>query len=218
MAQVSSPNGAGDADTAFGLEGFYHIDRGRALSLKIKRSEFICALEPATTVEDARAVISAISQEHRQATHNCWAYRVGEKAEMSHSSDNGEPSGTAGRPMLNALESNGLTQVVAVVTRYFGGVKLGRKGLIQAYAGAVQAAIDLAPLTRLVRCRQYVVKVPYPFNDTFLHLLKSHRVTVLDTVYTDDATHTLGVEESSWSDVQELLGGYASAGKIDLVD
>ena len=119
--------------------------------------------------------------------------------------------------MLNALESNGLTQVAAVVTRYFGGVKLGIKGLIQAYAGAVQAVIDAAPLTRLVRCRQYKVRVPYTFNDTFLHLLKAHRVTVLDTVYTEDVTHTLGVEESSWSNVQELLDGYVAAGKIVLV-
>ncbi|ACN17374.1 conserved hypothetical protein [Desulforapulum autotrophicum HRM2] len=214
---MSDKNSATGAETTPGPDDFYSIDRGRTLSVKIKRSEFICALEPVTTVEDAKAFISAISLEHRQATHNCWAYRVGEKAEMSHSSDNGEPSGTAGRPMLNALESNGLTQVAAVVTRYFGGVKLGIKGLIQAYAGAVQAVVDSASLTRLVRCKQYVVKVPYTFNDTFLHLLKAHRVTVLDTVYTEDVTHTLGVEESSWSNVQELLDGYVAAGKIVLV-
>lgn len=215
---MSDNNSAKCAETTPDPGVFYHIDRGRTLAVKIKRSEFICALEPVTTVEDAKAFISKISLEHRQATHNCWAYRVGEKGEMSHSSDNGEPSGTAGRPMLNALESNGLTQVAAVVTRYFGGVKLGIKGLIQAYAGAVQAVVDSAPLIRLVRCRQYVVKVPYAFNDTFLHLLKAHRVTVLDTVYTDDATHTLEVEELSWSKVQDLLDGYEAAGRIALIN
>ena len=193
---------------------FYHIDQGRTLSTKIKRSEFICRLEPVITVEGAKDFISSVSSEHRQATHNCWAYRVGEKAEMSHSSDNGEPSGTAGRPMLNALEASGLTQVVAVVTRYFGGVKLGKRGLIEAYAGAVQATIDLGPLTRLVRVKKFVVRVPYAFNDIFLHLLKEHRVKIMDTAYTDIATHTLEVEESSWSEIQELLEGYEAAGKI----
>lgn len=195
---------------------FFYIGRRRTISLKIKRSEFICTLEPVTTVEGAKDFISAVAGEHRQATHNCWAYRVGERAEMSHSSDCGEPSGTAGRPMLNALESNGLTQVAAVVTRYFGGVKLGIRGLIEAYAGAVQAAVDLGPLVRLVRCKSFTVKVPYTFNDTLLHLLTAHRVKIINSDYTDAATHTLEVEESSWSEVQDLLVGYEAGGRIVL--
>lgn len=195
---------------------FFYIGRRRTTSLKIKRSEFICTLEPVTTVEGAKDFISAVAGAHRQATHNCWAYRVGERAEMSHSSDCGEPSGTAGRPMLNVLESNGLTQVAAVVTRYFGGVKLGIRGLIEAYAGAVQAAVDLGPLVRLVRCKSFTVKVPYTFNDTLLHLLTAHRVKILNSDYTDVATHTLEVEESSWSEVQDLLAGYEAGGRIVL--
>jgi uncharacterized YigZ family protein len=206
-----------NTETTPDQERFFHITRRRTVSLKIKRSEFICTLEPVTTVEAAKDFISAISGEHRQATHNCWAYRVGERAEMSHSSDCGEPSGTAGRPMLNTLESNGLTQVVAVVTRYFGGVKLGIRGLIEAYAGTVQAAVDLGPLIRLVRTRQFIVKVPYTFNDTFLHLLTAHRVKILNSDYTDAVTHTLDVEEESWTAVEELLAGYEAGGKIVLV-
>lgn len=205
-----------DTETTPDQNRFYYIVQRRTISLKIKRSEFICTLEPATTVEEAKEFISGVTGEHRQATHNCWAYRVGERAEMSHSSDCGEPSGTAGRPMLNALESNGLTQVAAVVTRYFGGVKLGIRGLIEAYSEAVQAAVDLEPLIRLVRLRQFVVNVPYTFNDTFLHLLNAHRVRVLNSEYSDVATHTLEVEESSWAEVQELLAGYEAAGRIVL--
>jgi len=199
------------------LSSFYNIDHGRTFSIKIKRSEFISRIEPVTTVDGAKAFISAISSEHRQANHNCWAYRVGEKGEMSHCSDNGEPSGTAGRPMLNILEANGLTQIAVVVTRYFGGVKLGKRGLIDAYAGAVQAVIDLEPLTRLVRLKLFVVKVPYAFNDTFIHALKEHSVRSVDIVYTEVITHTIGVEEESWVEIQALLQGYGASGKIVLV-
>lgn len=196
------------------MSKFYSIDHGRTVSMKIKRSEFICVLEPVTTVADAKVFISAVSAQHRQANHNCWAYRVGETGEMSHCSDNGEPSGTAGRPMLNTLGTNGLTQVVAVVTRYFGGVKLGKRGLIDAYAGAVQAGVDLESPTRLVRLERFVVAVPYPFNDIFLYAVKEQGARVVDTVYTELATHTLEVEEAFLAATEAMLQGYGAAGKI----
>ena len=99
---------------------------------EIKKSRFICQLKRVDTEEEGRQFITQIKKEHYKATHSCSAMIIGEHAEIKRSSDDGEPSGTAGVPMLTVLEKQGLTNVVAVVTRYFGGIKLGAGGLIQA--------------------------------------------------------------------------------------
>src|SRR3989339_351950 len=101
---------------------FYSVDRQRIKMIKIKRSVFVCTLDHVESIEKAKAFISRISKENKTATHNCWAYILGEKGEMFHSSDAGEPSGTAGKPMLSILKNYHMTQIAAVVTRYFGGV------------------------------------------------------------------------------------------------
>ena len=101
-------------------------------SLKIRRSTFIGYVVSVSSIESAKKAISERASTHNRATHNCWAYILGYEGETVHSSDAGEPSGSAGRPILNALKSSALTNVAAVVTRYYGGVKLGIRGLIEA--------------------------------------------------------------------------------------
>ena len=108
---------------------------------EIKKSRFICHIKRVTTEEEARDFITSIKKEHHKATHNCSAVIIGEKGEIKRTSDDGEPSGTAGVPMLSVLENHQLTNLCAVVTRYFGGIKLGAGGLIRAYAGSVALAI-----------------------------------------------------------------------------
>lgn len=108
----------------------------------IKKSRFICHLKRVTTEEEARDFILAIKKEHHKANHNCSAFILGEKRDIKRTSDDGEPSGTAGIPMLGVLENLEVTDVVAVVTRYFGGIKLGAGGLIRAYAGSVAYAVE----------------------------------------------------------------------------
>ena len=108
---------------------------------EIKKSRFICFMKRVTSEEEARDFINKIKKEHYKANHNCSAFILGESMEIKRSSDDGEPSGTAGVPMLTVLENHELTNVVAVVTRYFGGIKLGAGGLIRAYAGAVANAV-----------------------------------------------------------------------------
>lgn len=108
----------------------------------IKKSRFICHLKRVTTEEEARDFILAIKKEHHKANHNCSAFILGEKRDIKRTSDDGEPSGTAGIPMLGVLENLEVTDVVAVVTRYFGGIKLGAGGLIRAYAGSVAHAVE----------------------------------------------------------------------------
>lgn len=118
------------------------IKRSGVRELEIRRSRFICALARVATAEEAQAFIAGRRRTHREATHNCTAYIVGEHGEISRNSDDGEPSGTAGPPMLEVLARRELTNVAAVVTRYFGGVKLGAGGLVRAYGQAVAETVE----------------------------------------------------------------------------
>ncbi len=118
------------------------IARPGSTELVIRKSRFICHVHRAGTDNDARAFIAEIKTRHWDANHNCSAYVVGDRGAIQRTSDDGEPSGTAGVPMLNVLLKRELTDTVAVVTRYFGGIKLGAGGLIRAYGQAVSAAID----------------------------------------------------------------------------
>ncbi|GAA4062953.1 YigZ family protein [Actinomadura miaoliensis] len=117
--------------------------------LEIRKSRFVCTLARVRTEAEAVAFIAAHRRAHRDATHNCTAYVVGEHGEITKSSDDGEPSGTAGVPMLEVLVRRGLTGVVAVVTRYFGGVKLGAGGLVRAYGQAVAETVDAVGVVEL---------------------------------------------------------------------
>ncbi|GAA3969418.1 YigZ family protein [Thermobifida alba] len=118
------------------------IRRGGEHQIDIKKSRFICALARVADEDEARAFIAERRRLHWNATHNCTAYVLGEDGGVQRSSDDGEPAGTAGVPMLEVLRHRGLTDTVAVVTRYFGGIKLGAGGLIRAYGSAVSAAVD----------------------------------------------------------------------------
>ena len=111
----------------------------------VDKSRFITTISPCTTEEEAQAFIVRINKEFWDATHNCTAYALGPKQEQQRSSDNGEPSGTAGKPMLEVLKKTGITNVAVVVTRYFGGIKLGAGGLIRAYSHSVAETLGLAP-------------------------------------------------------------------------
>lgn len=118
------------------------ISRDGVTEIEIRRSRFICAVARVSTEDEAAAFIAERRREHRAASHNCTAYVLGERAELGKSSDDGEPAGTAGVPMMEVLHRRGLTDTVAVVTRYFGGVKLGAGGLVRAYGQSVAAALD----------------------------------------------------------------------------
>ncbi len=200
------------------MKFFYSIDKDRCFETKIKRSLFICSLRYVETVVEAKYFINEISGAHKQATHNCWAYIVGDRGEISHSSDNGEPSGTAGKPMLGVLESHGMTNIVAVVTRYFGGVKLGIKGLINAYKDTVKQAIESESLIKLVKTAKWRLEVPYSFNDTLLYHLKKIRGKIINTVYTDVVTHVFEVEECDNIIFTALLHEYRNTGQLEFTE
>ncbi|ANQ54169.1 hypothetical protein BG95_07030 [Thermosipho sp. 1063] len=130
--------------------------------INIKRSIFIAAISHADDSEEAREFIREISKSYNDATHNCPAYRVIEHEQIvEFSSDNGEPSGTAGRPILGVLRKFDLLNVVVVVTRYFGGVKLGVRGLIDAYSSVVEKALAEIKIVKMVPIKVYRIKVDY---------------------------------------------------------
>lgn len=184
--------------------------------LKIKRSLFICHLSHAGSIEAAKDFISKISKKNKTATHNCWAYIVGDAGQVYHSSDAGEPSGTAGRPMLNVLASRSMTQVAAVVTRHYGGVKLGIRGLIQAYSNAVAAALDAAKKVRLIKAFQVRVQIPYECNDAFLNQISRVDAKITDTDYGEQVIHEILIKTDCAQDFQKLLSQYNNQGLVVL--
>ncbi len=193
---------------------FYSVDHQRTTTIKIKRSVFACTLEYVESIEKAKEFISRISKENKTATHNCWAYILGEKGEVFHSSDAGEPSGTAGKPMLNTLKKYQMTQVASVVTRYFGGVKLGVRGLMDAYSEAVTQTIDMAELKKLTQTLCLIMQLPYEINDTLINLLKPCQAKILKTAYTDRIVHKIEIEKKGYARVESLLMEFQSQGKL----
>jgi uncharacterized YigZ family protein len=193
---------------------FYSIEHQRTTTIKIKRSIFICTMEYVESIEKAKEFISRISKENKSATHNCWAYILGEKADIFHCSDAGEPSGTAGKPMLNTLQSHDMSNIAAVVTRHFGGIKLGVRGLIAAYGASVKHTLDLKKLKKLVPTITLLIEVSYGFNDTLLNQIKNYLIQIKDTVYTDKIVHTIEIELNNYAKVDSLLSEYQSREKL----
>ncbi len=194
--------------------GAVKTDPIRIARIKIKRSVFTCSLAYAASIEEAKAFITTISKENKTATHNCWAYIVGEKGEFCHCSDAGEPGGTAGKPMLNTLHSNGMTQVAAVVTRQYGGVKLGIRGLIQAYSEAVTTAIELRPLVKLVKNTTIRVTLSYGLNDPFINQINRFQAVIRHTDYTEQVIHEIEVEDDQVKGFREFLLEYQHQGAL----
>lgn len=151
----------------------------------IQKSRFITTAAHTPTVEEAKAFIARVRQEFADATHNCWAFVVGPPGSTAQvgMSDDGEPHGTAGRPMLTALLHGGVGDVAMVVTRYFGGTLLGKGGLVRAYTAGVQQALESLPTTERVRKTRLAVEVEYTHVDGLRRLLPSYEVQVLGEEY-----------------------------------
>jgi uncharacterized YigZ family protein len=194
------------------MDYFYSIQDQRTTDIKIKRSVFICTMEYVESIDKAKEFISRISKENHTATHNCWAYIVGEKGDIFHSSDAGEPSGTAGKPMLNTLQKYGMTNVAAVVTRHFGGVKLGVRGLIDAYCESVSSTIELKKLKKLVKTIKVCIEVSYEFNDILQNLIKNFIVGIPKTDYSDKIVHIFEFEHKNFKKLNKLFSEYQSRG------
>jgi len=137
------------------------ISREAECSLEIKRSRFIGRSFKCATADEALAIVKRIQETWRDATHHCWAYRVGTTGEQARYDNAGEPHGTAGPPILDALKNAGVTNALIVVTRYYGGTKLGAGGLVRAYSEATKKAVEASGVTELRLVREISTPVPY---------------------------------------------------------
>ena len=150
----------------------------------VVNSRFIASLAPAKSVEEAREYIAEIKRRYPDATHNVPAFVIGHgKSLITHCSDDGEPSGTSGRPALAVLQGSGLGNVVVVVTRYFGGTKLGTGGLVKAYGDAVREILPLVKLAELVETVTLAFTIPYSLYELCVRLIESNDGIVLDKVF-----------------------------------
>lgn len=183
---------------------------------EIKKSRFICYLKRVTSEEAAREFITAIKKQHHKANHNVSAFTIGDHQEIQRSSDDGEPSGTAGVPMLEILKKRELTNLVAVVTRYFGGIKLGAGGLIRAYAGSVNHAIDAVGLVKIVEQTQLDLAMDYGLFDHVSRHLASAGLAIADSVFTDRVVISVFADTAEIELLKENLTEQFH-GKLDLI-
>ncbi|OWZ84538.1 YigZ family protein [Natranaerobius trueperi] len=128
----------------------------------IKKSRFISYVAPVSTETEAFDFINQIKERHSDATHNVFAFRVGLKSDFKRQSDDGEPSGTAGKPVLDVIENQGIRNVAVVVTRYFGGIKLGAGGLVRAYSHSAKEGIEKAKIVKRTLYQEYEIEIEYP--------------------------------------------------------
>ena len=184
---------------------------------EIKKSRFICHAKRVYSEEEARDFITAIKKEHYKATHNCSAFIVGERSEIKRTSDDGEPSGTAGVPMLGVLENHNLTNVCVVVTRYFGGVKLGAGGLIRAYAGSVALAVKEIGIIEIKEQAGIQIHMTYAQYQEYGNFLKEHNLIELETNFTDQVDTMIFVDKERKDDIKADLIEFFN-GKVTLTD
>ncbi|WP_330176994.1 YigZ family protein [Streptomyces sp. NBC_01498] len=177
-------------------EQYRTVARGGVHETEVNRSRFLCALAPAATEEEAQDFVACVRREHPTASHNCFAYVIGADASTQKASDDGEPGGTAGAPMLQMLVRRDVRYVVAVVTRYYGGVKLGAGGLIRAYGGAVGEALDTVGTVTRRRYRLATIIVDHHRAGKLENELRATGRTVRDVRYAEIVTIGIGLPDS----------------------
>ncbi|MET7369238.1 YigZ family protein [Streptomyces sp. NPDC005566] len=192
-------------------EQYRTVARAGVHETEVNRSRFLCALAPAATEQEAQEFVARIRKEHPTAGHNCFAYVIGADASVQRASDDGEPGGTAGVPMLQMLMRREVRYAVAVVTRYYGGVKLGAGGLIRAYGGAVGEALDtLGTITRQ-RFRLATVTVDHQRAGKLENDLRATGRSVHDVRYAEAVTIEIGIPDADIEDFRAWLAD-ATAG------
>ncbi len=185
------------------------------LELTEKKSRFICILSPVIEPQDIEKILQAASQKYSGARHYCFAYRLRQDTGiLERCSDDGEPNGTAGWPILNVLNKRELENIIAVVVRYFGGTLLGTGGLVKAYTQVVQSALDEAQVVNMEYSQNIIVTLDYSYYGSFQNLLLKSLNQVTNIRYTDrislEAWITLEQLPSFMAEVDNLTGGTAS--------
>ncbi len=181
--------------------------REARIELRVSNSRFIATAVPAFSVDEAKEFIRRIKDEFGDASHNVPAFLIGHGPSVTaHCSDDGEPSGTAGRPMLAVLHGSGLGDIAVVVTRYFGGTKLGTGGLVRAYGDAVKKVLEALPRAEKVPTHTVLLATPYPLYEQVKLLIESWNAQILDEEFAADVTITALFTVANFPGFQEALG------------
>jgi len=179
------------------LSSYFTVKKEGSAEVMIKKSQFIGYVKRVETEEDAQTFIQSIKKKHHDATHNCSAYMVGEHDQIQKANDDGEPSGTAGVPILEVLKKKGLKDTAVVVTRYFGGIKLGAGGLIRAYGSTTSEAIRQTGVVQRQLMQGYSITVEYPLQGQLENSLRNSE-HILETInYSDKVEFIVYVKDSA---------------------
>ena len=176
--------------------------------INVKKSQFICSLFPTRTKKESKEIIQKLNQQYNDATHNCTAYIVSDGEGFD---DDGEPGGTAGKPMINVLRKNELHNVTAVVTRHFGGIKLGAGGLVRAYSKSVMEAIKESEILEIEEYDVYTITFEYSEIKTADSEVRNNNLEVIDKEYSDKVSYDIVSKDSR--DILKIFDKYS--GKIE---
>lgn len=186
-------------------EAYFTIYQNGEHQIEIKKSKFICHLFRIENEEQAKEYIAKIKKEHYKANHNCSAYMLGENFEIQRSSDDGEPSGTAGVPMLEVLKKNQLQNTLAIVTRYFGGIKLGAGGLIRAYSTSVSEALKEIGIVQGKLQQILDIIIDYPQLGKLQNYLENEQIAIQEIDYLEQITVKVAIDINQCEPFQNAL-------------
>ena len=186
-------------------EAYFTIYQNGEHQIEIKKSKFICHLFRIENEEQAKEYIAKIKKEHYKANHNCSAYMLGENFEIQRSSDDGEPSGTAGVPMLEVLKKNQLQNTLAIVTRYFGGIKLGAGGLIRAYSTSVSEALKEIGIVQGKLQQILDIIIDYPQLGKLQNYLENEQIAIQEIDYLEQITVKVAIDINQFESFQNAL-------------
>ena len=161
-----------------------------------KRSKFLAFAIPVQTLDDVKREVEAYQKKYYDARHVCYAYRLGERRELFRANDNGEPSGTAGKPILGQIDSRELTNVLVIVVRYFGGIKLGTSGLIVAYKAAAAEALDATEHIEKTINGEILLKFSYPLLNDVLRIVKEENPRIVEQIFDNECVVRLSIRLS----------------------
>ena len=187
------------------LDSVRILYRGGTAEIEVKKSRFIATVKPVDSEEEASAFIAEMKKKYWDARHNCFAYVIGERGQLQRCSDDGEPSGTAGRPMLDVLLGAGIYNAAIVVTRYFGGVLLGTGGLVRAYSGAVQAGLAASTVIEKHHGISLQVTTDYTGIGKIQYIAGERSLPILDSEYTDKVVLKLLVPDDQIEEVKKAI-------------
>lgn len=187
------------------IQSYITVANRSCIELIINKSRFIGYAAPCDTEEKALSFLQGIREEHRSATHHCYAYIIGENASVMRYSDNGEPAGTAGMPIMDVMRTKGIVNCCIVIVRYFGGILLGTGGLVRAYTQSSQAAVESAGISKMEKTADEFCELPYSAWDRFRYAAEQQPVRIERVSYGSSVSFHLFVRSSDREKVLNIL-------------